>query len=106
MRLGSPRAVRGPVNTRCELLFAAASTPGGAGAGLQGRRAGEGPQREAGRPGQDARPRFAPGRGYLVPQLLQTGVLQAAVIGAVVDEVAAHDPRVLPAVQTVLSQDD
>lgn len=43
-------------------------------------------------------------RGYPVPQLLQPGVLQAVVLGAVVEEVGAQG--VLSPVQTVLGQDD
>ena len=56
--------------------------------------------------GRTPGPRVALGRGYLVPQLLQPGVLQALIVRAVVDEVVAHDPRVLPAVQAILGQDD
>lgn len=44
--------------------------------------------------------------GYLVPQLLQPGVLQAVLLGPVVEGVAAERPGVLPAVQAVLGQDD
>lgn len=44
--------------------------------------------------------------GYLVPQFLQPGVLQAVLLGAIVEGVAADCPGILPPVQTVLGQDD
>lgn len=61
------------------------------------------------RPGAPPAPPEAAGAGgrpYLVPQLLQPGVLQAVRLGALGDGVAAELPGVLPAVQPVLGQDD